>query len=132
MGVAAYGGSANKNVGDAFLVSWQLSRYNGNDSTFNKLNPALALKKQADRALMAVTKILISLYVDNFYLQELSEVARKRLKDKLSNRTGSVVQIGFGLHAGKAVQGAIGSHRKIDPCYISEAVEISEDLESGT
>jgi hypothetical protein len=36
------------------------------------------------------------------------------------------------LHAGKAVQGAIGSHRKIDATYVSEAVERAEFLESST
>jgi hypothetical protein len=40
--------------------------------------------------------------------------------------------MGFGLHSGKAVQGAIGSQRKIDATYISEAVERSETLESLT
>lgn len=43
-----------------------------------------------------------------------------------------MLQMGFGLHAGKAVQGAIGSQRKIDATYISEAVERSETLESLT
>ena len=40
--------------------------------------------------------------------------------------------MGFGLHAGKAVQGAIGSQRKIDATYVSEAVEKAEFLESST
>lgn len=39
---------------------------------------------------------------------------------------------GFGLHAGKAVQGAIGSQRKLDATYLSEAVERAEFLESST
>ena len=39
---------------------------------------------------------------------------------------------GFGLHAGKAVQGAIGSPRKLDATYISESVERAEFLESST
>lgn len=39
---------------------------------------------------------------------------------------------GFGLHAGKAVQGAIGSQKKIDATYVSESVERSEYLESST
>lgn len=39
---------------------------------------------------------------------------------------------GFGLHAGRAVQGAIGSQRKIDATYVSEAVEQAEFLESST
>ena len=40
--------------------------------------------------------------------------------------------MGFGLHMGKAVQGAIGSERKLDATYISEAVEFAEFLESST
>jgi hypothetical protein len=43
-----------------------------------------------------------------------------------------MLQIGFGLHAGEAVQGAIGSHRKIDATYLSETVDRSETLESLT
>jgi hypothetical protein len=42
------------------------------------------------------------------------------------------LQIGFGLHAGDAVQGAIGSQRKIDATYLSEVVDHSETLESAT
>ena len=81
---------------------------------------------------LSVIKICISLTYDNFFLEPLSDTARYRLKTKLKDRTGSVVQIGFGLHAGKAVQGAIGSQRKIDATYVSEAVERSEFLESST
>lgn len=40
--------------------------------------------------------------------------------------------MGFGLHAGKAVQGAIGSERKLDATYISKAVDLSEYLECTT
>jgi len=79
-----------------------------------------------------VIKICISLYYDHFYLKPLSEAARGNLKDKLKKRSGPVVQMGFGLHAGKAVQGAIGSQRKIDATYVSEAVERAEFLESST
>ena len=39
---------------------------------------------------------------------------------------------GFGLHAGKAVQGAIGSQRKLDATYLSESVERAEFLECST
>mmetsp|Transcript_21215 Transcript_21215/g.48168 ORF Transcript_21215/g.48168 Transcript_21215/m.48168 type:complete len:283 (-) Transcript_21215:353-1201(-) len=41
-------------------------------------------------------------------------------------------QLGFGLNAGVAVQGAIGSCRKIDVTYISEHVNNSDALESMT
>lgn len=69
---------------------------------------------------------------DQYYLEALSEGAREALTTKLQSRAGSIVQMGFGLHAGKAVQGAIGSQRKIDATYVSESVETSEFLESST
>merc|ERR1711862_636108 len=91
--ISAYGGSANKNIGDAFLVSWQLNTsIDAPLDAFNALDPKLAHKNQADRALLAVIKIQIALFVDQYYLQELSPVATKRLLDKLKIRPGPVVQ----------------------------------------
>jgi hypothetical protein len=106
----SYGGAANKNVGDAFLLSWSLEDAEANTRTSGSMRrdsaaPLKAKSNQADKALLSVIKICISLYYDKYYLEPLSETARKRLKDKLKNRAGPVVQMGFGLHAGKAVQG---------------------------
>lgn len=42
------------------------------------------------------------------------------------------IQIGFGLNAGKAVEGAIGTPRKLDATYLSNEVELAEFLESST
>jgi class 3 adenylate cyclase len=139
----SYGGAANKNVGDAFLMSWLLddepdklssSRAHqhvpfGSDDGSNSLK---AKNNQADKALYSVIKICIALHYDNFYIETMTDGARTRLLNKIKNRPGPVVQMGFGLHAGKAVQGAIGSQRKIDATYVSEAVERSEFLESST
>lgn len=173
----SFGGAANKNIGDAFLLSWSLDDKGSNESS---TGPLKAKSNQADKALyvclsnsilclwllcyvfllyriifcyfcsqsltrflvlyvvlyilhsLSVIKICISLTYDNFFLEPLSDTARLRLKTKLKDRTGSVVQMGFGLHAGKAVQGAIGSQRKIDATYVSEAVERSEFLETAT
>ena len=41
-------------------------------------------------------------------------------------------QMGFGLHAGKAVQGALGSQWKLDATYVGENVDRAEFLESST
>jgi class 3 adenylate cyclase len=145
----AYGGSANKNVGDAFLLSWLLeddtgkkegrsagqgrgmrsetkSTGSGGPDTFT------AKSNQADKALLSVVKICMALHHDKFYIETMSETARENLLTKLAKRKGPVVQMGFGLHAGKAVQGAIGSQRKIDATYVSESVERAEFLESST
>jgi len=140
----ALGGSVNKNIGDAFLISWLLDSKGGSNRAIggkDNVKPGLMTKQhsallsndnQADKALLSVVKTCIALYHDNFYLENMSENAKKRLRDKMSKRPGPLVQMGFGLHAGKAVQGAIGSERKLDATYISEAVEQAENLESST
>ena len=131
----SYGGSANKNVGDAFLVSWQLeNESSGGGHRFNSTGgPKLTAKHhQADKALLSVVKICMALHYDDYYVDTMTETARSALLTKLKNREGPIVQMGFGMHAGKAVQGAIGSQRKIDATYVSEAVERAEYLESST
>lgn len=122
---AAYGGSANKNIGDAFLLSWSL------DDVADGLGYT-AKNNQADKALLAVVRMCMSLRYDEYYMGKMSQFARDALVTKLKNREGPIVQMGFGLHAGKAVQGAIGSQKKIDATYVSESVERSEFLESST
>jgi len=124
----SYGGAANKNVGDAFLVSWSLDA-DGPDEGEGTLK---ATANQADKALLSVVKISIASTYDDFFLEPLSDAAKGRLKTKLKNRPGSVLQMGIGLHAGTAVQGAIGSQRKIDATYVAESVERTEFLESST
>lgn len=138
----AYGGAANKNVGDAFLLSWLLDGSNAtstnvlvNGSPRRAQTSTLsfsASKNQADKALLSVVKICISLHYDDYYIESMTDHARRTLLAKLSNRQGPVVQMGFGLHAGSAVQGAIGSQRKIDATFVSDTVEMAEFLESST
>ena len=186
----SYGGSANKNIGDAFLLSWLLddappekeededpfSSYSNNN--LNSGSGLYALDHQADKALLSVVKISMALYFDKFFTDQINAEAKNRLLTKFSKRKGpgmccfrtfihvvlqyntnlifiillyfhctlsccnisdnanfifiTVVQMGFGLHAGKAVQGAIGSQRKLDATYVSESVERAEFLESST
>ncbi|KAL3785884.1 hypothetical protein HJC23_008772 [Cyclotella cryptica] len=132
-----YGGSANKNIGDAFLVSWLLDDRPPDEEESEELSSyqnerLFACKNQADKALLAVVKISIALCYDNFFVENMKEEAKQRLLLKFQQRPGPLVQMGFGLHAGKAVQGAIGSTRKLDATYISESVERAEFLESNT
>jgi len=133
----AYGGNANKNIGDAFLMSWIIDDTDFDDtllsdgsllgSTSNKEDST-----QADRALLSVVKITIALHHDDVYLDILTQTAQRNLIKKLEDRPGPVVQMGCGLHFGTAMQGAIGSPRKIDPTYLGENVDFSETLETAT
>ena len=110
----------------AFLISWlldedQSEEEEDNDDIFmNSIPDNLNLRAkshQADKALLSCIKISMALHYDDYFLEGMNELAKSRLVTKLSERKGPIVQMGFGLHAGKAYVGAIGSQRKIDATY---------------
>lgn len=53
----------------------------------------------------------------------------KSLRRKLP---GFKVKMGFGLHVGWAIEGAIGSSYKIDASYLSPNVNMASRLEAAT
>jgi len=129
----SFGGSANKNIGDAFLLSWKLDEPVGS-MTFGS-DEICASEKQADKALLSVVNICTALCYEEYYVKDVSETARTRLNKKFGTREereGNLVKIGFGLHAGLAVEGAIGSDKKLDATYLGNEVELAETLESTT
>ena len=131
-------GHANKNIGDAFLLTWKLDSQHKNkdkkdqnkyeqqnqQNQQQQLEPGLA-----DRALYAMLRSIISLHQNQQYICNFSHKAIERLYRRFPSYA---VKLGCGLHVGSAVEGAIGSHRKIDVSYLSPAVNFSEFLESST
>jgi class 3 adenylate cyclase len=116
--VTQYGGSPNKNVGDAFLLVWKLDGARGPASTV-----------AADRALYCVLKFIYEMVLCQDYVCSFSSAASQRLFNRMPDYR---VNIGFGLHVGWAVEGAIGSVQKIDASYISPHVSLSETLQDMT
>jgi class 3 adenylate cyclase len=112
-------GSANKNIGDAFLLTWKID---------DKLEPA-KVSSLADQALLAFCKALIELCRYQDFICNFSIAATNRLYKRFP---GYKVRIGSGLHVGWAIEGAIGSNMKIDASYLSPHVNMSEYLESST
>lgn len=110
---AARGGSANKNIGDAFLLVWKLA-----DLSLSSM--------VADDALLAFLSVQSELK-DSEVLKEVSR--RGGLQSRIPNFE---VQLGFGLHVGWAIEGVIGSQLKIDASYLSPHVNIAARLESAT
>ena len=112
-------GSANKNIGDAFLLTWKLD---------DKLTPE-QVSSLADQALLAFVKSLIELSRHQDFICNFSVAATARLYQRFPEYN---VRIGCGLHVGWAIEGAIGSNRKIDASYLSPHVNNTEYLESST
>ena len=56
----------------------------------------------------------------------------KRRKDLQERMPNYCVKMGFGLHVGWAIEGAIGSDFKIDASYLSLNVYLASQLEAAT
>ena len=125
-----HGGSANKNIGDAFLLVWKFPE---NVTLWDVENPRLAseqvrgeIAKVAENALASFVAIIAGLRRSaklNTYTNDSRLTARM---------PGFQVNMGFGLHAGWAIEGAIGSEHKVDASYLSPNVNLSARLEAAT
>jgi len=117
--VAQCNGAANKNIGDAFLLTWKLE---------DEMAPA-DVCALADQALYSFVRTIAEMSRYQHFFLNFSLAATHRLFQRMP---GYKVKMGFGLHYGWAIEGAIGSNKKIDASYISPHVNMSEFLESST
>jgi len=115
-------GAANKNIGDAFLLTWKV-KSNDPDCSFSEEDFA------GDKALYSFIKTMIEMNRHEDFLCNFSSRALSELYDRMP---GYKCRIGCGLHFGWAIEGAIGSNKKIDASYISPHVNMSETLEGLT
>lgn len=154
-GTHSYYGMANKNVGDAFLLSWKIcdgelpgysrfedapeenARKHANDNYKCPMNAGAGKKtrsvtptEMADSALTAFLKCLIDLDNANTNGPLTCYLSNERVVKRFGNNFR--IRMGFGMHVGWAIEGAIGSRFKIDATYISPHVEMSDRLEAGS
>ncbi|RLN52110.1 hypothetical protein BBJ29_001634 [Phytophthora kernoviae] len=154
-GTHHYYGMANKNVGDAFLLSWKIcdgelacfSRFTDTPTEEDRIQVNQSITcppttgagtklrritptEMADSALTAFIKCMIDL--DNANTD--GPLTEYLTNDAVVKRFGPAfrIKMGFGMHVGWAVEGAIGSRFKIDATYISPHVEIADRLEAGS
>ena len=128
--VYRYGGSANKNIGEAFLLVWPLP--NDSYELNNKTNEIVWKKKNyvsvmSDFSVYSFVKMIVKVYKDPAILEYKND---PRLVKGLGNNYQ--VSMGFGLHIGWAIEGAIGSEYKIDASYLSPNVNMASRLEAAT
>jgi class 3 adenylate cyclase len=108
-------GSPNKNVGDAFLLVWRLTGHND-----------VKQQKLADMSICSFIMMIAS-------INKSPLLAEYRSHPKLVKRLPNYrVRMGFGLHSGWAIEGAIGSEFKIDASYLSPNVNMAARLEGVT
>lgn len=135
-----FGGAANKNIGDAFLLVWKLYSENTTTQSFAELShqfgssqkdEVLSLirnqnSRTAELALLSFVQIIVNLSL-------VPSIKQYSENEKLTKRIpGYKVKMGFGLHEGWAIEGAIGSRYKIDASYLSPNVNLASRLEAAT
>ncbi|CAD8192818.1 unnamed protein product [Paramecium pentaurelia] len=128
--VDSMSGSANKNIGDAFLLVWKYSPNDYHPDPDNPKNLKLKtdryIKQKGDMAVMGFLKIITAISISKkLEKYKKHEGLNARMKDYS-------VKMGFGLHMGWGIEGAIGSGFKIDASYLSPNVNMASRLEAAT
>ncbi len=132
--VARHGGSANKNIGDAFLLVWKFPPEVAPEDVAliaageppRDPGAAAAIGDVADAALAAFVLI-------NAALRRSARLAAYSANPRLNARIPNFrVKMGFGLHVGWAIEGPIGSMFKVDASYLSPNVNMASRLEAAT
>ncbi|CAL6379482.1 unnamed protein product [Bathycoccus prasinos] len=128
-----HGGSANKNIGDAFLLVWKFPPNIttrdvelASEGLLKDEEKLFVLEQIADGALVSFLAVMAG-------LRRSAKLSSYKSNKKLNKRMPNFqTQMGFGLHVGWAIEGAIGSEYKVDASYLSPNVNISARLEAAT
>lgn len=126
--VDTYQGSTNKNIGDAFLLVWKIPDHNvrlRQDGTYDIVRNR-QVKNISELSLVSFLKVIAALNKKASILKYRENVL---LNQKMPNFK---IKMGFGLHVGWAIEGAIGSVYKIDASYLSPNVNMAARLEAAT
>jgi len=126
--VDKYTGAANKNIGDAFLLVWKIpdDMISYDRSGNAVLEDTIYVQNMVDFSLMSFCKIYARINRDPTLLRYGQHAG---LNARIPNYR---VKMGFGLHLGWAIEGAIGSEYKIDASYLSPNVNMASRLEAAT
>lgn len=123
-----YQGASNKNLGEAFLMVWKLPR-----EEIDSFDDELTIRPESSHcqiiADLAVLAFVKTIWKINKYQHIMDYSRNAKILARLPNYR---VNMGFGLHVGWGIEGAIGSAYKIDASYLSPNVNISARLEAGT
>lgn len=141
--VSFHGGAPNKNIGDAFLVVWKLpecqEKYKRSRGSIIEAKAAMLWGGDQDPDIqLQITQHLADAALASMIIIKSAIDRSSKLKkfcdreDMQEKIPGFRASMGFGLHVGWAIEGAIGSHHKIDPSYLSPHVNMAARLEAAT
>jgi len=123
------GGQPNRNLGEAFLCVWKpvFREPNVDETNCSPSELAIAEQQMCDGALTSFRRCVRQISLSS----ELQSYNSHEEIVKFFDGQYSTV-IGYGLHFGWAIEGAVGTNIKIDCSYLSPNVNLSARLESAT
>lgn len=126
-------GAPNKNIGEAFLLVWKIPESETMRGEFNQIIPkppveSFQIRTLADLAVISFIKVIAATNKS----QKLYEMCNVEGLLHHFNVSTYRVSMGFGLHIGWGIEGAIGSKFKIDASYLSPNVNMSARLEAAS
>lgn len=107
-------GAPNRNSGDSFLIVWRI----------NDKEDAQERRRKAEMSVVAFATMLGALHSSPL----LAEY-HKHPGMILHLGEKSHVDLSFGLHAGWAIEGAVGTEFKIDASYVSPNVSLAQSMQ---
>ena len=129
-----FSGATNKNIGDSYLSAWRFIKSHENEEGLKIVEEVKAVSGNeesaliADQSILGFLDIIIKINSDSeilAYQEDPNILKHPELKNYK-------VKMGFGLHIGWGIEGAIGSNYKIDASYLSPNVNISARLKEAT
>ncbi|KAH9120857.1 hypothetical protein LEN26_010939 [Aphanomyces euteiches] len=150
-----FNGHANKNVGDAFLLVWTIPDDSPDVAVIKQAKPPshLAVTQTSDVEFlffdeegskkMAQSTVWVATVADNAlmaFLKTMVDIDQSMALKKYCHEALLLerfeapfrVKMGYGLHVGWAIDGAIGSKYKIDASYLSSDVNMASSLENAS
>jgi class 3 adenylate cyclase len=149
-------GAANKNIGDAFLLTWRICAGDlpGGEAGGDAVGVSDDSAVEPEGAAAGVVSVPVSggrsISVEELCDSALAAFLRIQVDLDRSNESGSLsgyathpavlarfgpgfcIRMGFGMHMGWAIEGAVGSLYKIDATYLSPNVNMAARLEAAT
>lgn len=111
-------GFPNKNLGDTFLLLWKIPELDANfegDLDSIIINDSHVTELSVYGCLKSIAKI-------NAYMHIWKYNQEPKILDQIPNFKTELL---FGLHQGRAYEGAVGSQWKIDATYVSPDVTVA-------
>jgi len=122
------GGQPNRNLGEAFLCIWKpVFHIDVDETTCSPAELTAAETQMCDGALTSFRRCVRQVSMSS----ELQSYNSHEEIVKFFDGQYSTV-IGYGLHFGWSIEGAVGTNIKIDCSYLSPNVNLSARLESAT